>query len=70
MERYTVLKSLLEFSESVDRLRSLLGSITWDFDGVPLRMNRDHVRTILARYVDGDLSSQDVEDWANFMELV
>lgn len=68
IDRYVVLQALVSFARSISELRGLLGSIEWDFDGCPLVMNRGHFRKVLERYLNGDLSSQDVEDWANLVE--
>lgn len=68
INRHTVLRSLAEFSRSLNELRDLLGLLEWDFDDLPFVMKRLHLHGVLERYLSGNLSSQDVEDWANLVE--
>ncbi len=68
INRHTALQSLVEFSRSLKELRDLLGLLEWDFADSPLVMKRSHFHDVLERYLSGNLSSQDVEDWANLVE--
>lgn len=67
-DRHAVLQALIAFTGSIDEIRGLLGSLDPDFDGAPLTMNSENIRKTLERYLKGDLSLNDVEDWANLIE--
>lgn len=67
-DRHTVLRDLIELAKPIDELRRSLAAFEWDFKDIPLTMNGDHLRNVIARYVKGELSAQHVEDWANLLE--
>jgi hypothetical protein len=66
--RDIALKELLDFSKPIDSLNIALQSFEWDFDGIPFRMTRGHLQSVLLRYMDGHLAAHDVENWANLIE--
>lgn len=68
IDRYALLQMLVEFAKPINELRALLRTFEWDFDGVPITMNRGHIRNILKQYIKGEISAQDVADWANLIE--
>lgn len=41
----------------------------WDYEGIPFTLHRSHVENILRRFLSGELSSKDVEEWADFIEM-
>lgn len=67
-ERHLVLRNLLEFAKPLDELRSSLATFGWDFRDIPLTMTSDHLNNVIGRYLKGELSAQQVEDWANIVE--
>jgi hypothetical protein len=67
-DRHLALKDLVEFGKSIDDLRSSLAAFEWDFKDIPLTMNGSHFRSVIERYMKGELSAQHVEDWANLIE--
>lgn len=68
IDRYVALHDLLDFARPIRELRGLLAFHEWDFDGPPLVVDRGHFRRVLERYLNGDLSIRDIEDWANLIE--
>src|SRR5262249_40570193 len=53
---------------SVDTLIKLVGQFTWDYNGDPVELSAAHVAEVLNRYINGQLSALDVENWANLIE--
>ncbi|MER8761483.1 MULTISPECIES: hypothetical protein [unclassified Mesorhizobium] len=47
----------------------MLREFEWDYDGLPYILTRDDVSDILERYIDGKLSSEELEAWADAIEL-
>ena len=68
IDRHVVLQALVAFTGSIDEIRRLLGCLDPDFEGAPITMNKEDIRKALERYLKGDLSLHDVEDWANLVE--
>ena len=68
IDRYVMLRDLVGFAKPISELRGLLGTFKWDFDGIPLTMTRRHLRDVIERYMKGEISAQDIEDWANLIE--
>lgn len=66
--RDRVLCDLINFSEPVSVMAKNLGAIDWDFDATPIELNSTHLKNVLQRYIGGDLTSGEVEDWANLIE--
>ena len=67
-DRHIVLRGLVEFAKPIDELRSSLSAFKSDIKDIPLTMNGDHFRNVVVRYMKGELSAQNVEDWATLIE--
>ena len=68
MNRQCILKNLAEFSKPIVELSNDLLSLTWDYEGKPFIIHSDQVLEVLNRYVSGNLSSEEIENWANLIE--
>jgi hypothetical protein len=68
-ERRDAVRSLLDFEEPVRRTLARLHPFGWDSDAALVDMERRHVRSVLERYLAGVLTSDDVEEWANAVEM-
>ncbi|MGP9635467.1 hypothetical protein ACT3R7_20735, partial [Halomonas sp. AOP43-A1-21] len=68
MERFDVLKKLIEFSEPVDELSNILKSYSWDYDGEPIVLTASHIRSVLKRFLIDELDPESLEKWANVIE--
>jgi len=66
--RLVWVRELLEASRPLPDLARDLASVPWDFEGAGLKLEAVHVRNILRRYLEGDLSAEQVETWANLVE--
>lgn len=68
MNRITMVRALLEFSMPLEEIIAQLAVMGWDYDGNGVELTRKHLTVILQRYLDGKLSSSDIEAWANCIE--
>ncbi len=66
-ERKTVLQQLLMFSRPLPELRLSLSELPWDSDELVI-LKPKMIVAVLQRYLTGELSSSDMEDWANTIE--
>ena len=66
--RTELLNSLLSFDQPLRQITSTLATFGWDSDRPLVTLNRQHIATVLTRYLDSELSKVDVEDWANAIE--
>lgn len=66
--RTWVIGRLLHFAEPFDSLNQRIAQIPWDYTGVGVEMNIGHIKSVLERYLKGDLTKEDVENWANAIE--
>jgi hypothetical protein len=67
-DRVALINSLLEFSTPLINIFEKLKKISWDYDGYGVELKQSHLSSVLQRYVAGDLSATDIEDWANSIE--
>jgi hypothetical protein len=67
-ERLDAVRNLLILAKPLTEISVQLSNFSWDYDGEGLKLTRDHLRHALQRYLDGALSSIDVETWANLIE--
>jgi hypothetical protein len=68
-ERTQAITALVRFSFPIDELRSLLATFSWDFETPLIVLEPAHIRRSLERYLDRDLTADDVCDWANLIEM-
>jgi hypothetical protein len=66
--RTSQLKELLHFSRPVADVVSDLSAFGWDSDEELVTLEAAHISTVLNRFLAGDISAADVEDWANAIE--
>ena len=66
--RTSQLKELLHFSRPVADVVSDLSAFGWDSDEVLATLEPAHISTVLNRFLSGEISATDVEDWANAIE--
>lgn len=67
-KRKTVLVSLLQYDKSLQEHRNDLKSIPWDCDEELVILNGNHISKVLKRFVKGELSKEEIEEWANLIE--
>lgn len=68
LHRKDILKNLVEFSEPLEALTKELAQLNFDYDGKPFIMTVTHLKSIIARFLSGELSAKELENWANLLE--
>lgn len=66
--RTEILSKLLAYQTSLDELTQLLKQFPWDSREELVVLTPDHISHILQRYLAGEFSEQQLEDWANAIE--
>jgi ArsR family metal-binding transcriptional regulator len=66
--RYQLLDALLTFDQPLSDILNSLNQLSWDREKVLINLKKTHIINILQRYLQGQLSVTDVENWANAIE--
>jgi len=66
--RREVLQSLLQLDRPLSEIKSRLASHRWDSETEIERLARSHCEAILNRFLNRELSEENVEEWANLVE--
>jgi hypothetical protein len=67
-ERVEVLRSTVALSRTIAELKRAVSSLPWDSPTAQVSLTNADVSSVLQRYLDGAISSSDVEEWANLIE--
>lgn len=67
-DRLKIIGELLNFSWPLQELATQLSSMSWDYAGEGVVLERQHLISVLQRYLAGDLAGADIESWANLIE--
>jgi hypothetical protein len=62
------LEELLQFSRPIAGVVSDLSAFGWDSDEELVTLEPSHISAVLNRFLSGEISVADVEDWANAIE--
>lgn len=62
------LQRLVLLSEPVHRLRNQLDAFEWDREEALITLTKDHLRTAINRFLDGELSAAELEEWASLVK--
>jgi len=65
--RKQVLESLIGFNDDLGKTRRRLANFSWD-SVEKVTLTADHIRAVLERLINGQLSEREVEDWADLIE--
>ena len=68
MDRFDVLRDLVAFNKPVGVLADSLSKIDWDYEGQPLIIMASQIQEVLKRFLAGEYSAQELEEWANLIE--
>lgn len=68
MTRIDLLNLLLKFEQPLSNILPFLNDLGWDCQKPLVTLNKNHIINILERYLSQQLSSLDVEAWANAIE--
>jgi len=69
MIRKQILEDLIQFRKPIETLQSEVKRLPWDSDKALVTLKATHVQNVLRQYVNGKISAQIVEDWANLIEV-
>ena len=68
--REEAIQAVMSFDQPIEALYARFHGVDYDWAGEPLGvLTREHVVSVLRRWRRGELSDQDVEDWADLVEL-
>ena len=65
--RIDLLKDLIMLNRPLDNIIDELKHYPWDSDELVI-FSGNHLRLVLERYISGELSDKEVENWANALE--
>jgi len=68
MDRRSILCDLVELRRPSDEISFDLHRLPWDSVVSLVTLEQEHLKSVLRRYRDNELSSEDVEFWANTIE--
>ncbi len=66
--RYQLLNALLTFEQPLLDILDSLNKLSWDSEEILIKLKKEHIIHLLQRYLQGQLSITDVENWANAIE--
>lgn len=66
--RINLIKRVISYQNITDKIFDELTSSEWDFDGTPALLNTEDIAHVLTLYLDKEITKQDIEKWANFLE--
>ena len=66
--RSQLLNALLTFEQPLSDILDSLNRLSWDSEEVLIKLQKKHIIHLLQRYLQGQLSITDVENWANAIE--
>jgi hypothetical protein len=70
MDRHQIIHSLVRFDLPLEALRALLSGLEWDWPDAPLAVvRRENILSVLRRWQAGELTKEDVEEWASLVEV-
>jgi hypothetical protein len=70
MTRDQTIQSLVRFDQPLPLLEAALRSVPWDWEDAPLAiLDEAAVVAVLRRHASGELSDEQVERWADLIEM-
>ena len=67
-QRLAVVSDLLELAKPLDEIAKQIAAMDWDYEGTGVGLQRQHLRTMLHRFLENLITSVDIEAWANLIE--
>lgn len=67
-ERLDAVRSLAEYSRSLTEISDHLNTFKWDYEGQLFCFSKGHIVSVLERYLSGEFTSKNIEEWANIVE--
>lgn len=69
VKRLNLVKKLVGFEGRIEETIQKLNTFEWDYAGGPIVLTKEAAVTILERYLDGQITSGEIEKWADAIEL-
>ena len=66
--RVECLQALLQYDRPIKDITTALKSYGWDCEEKLVSLTSNHIRSLLLRFLAGELAAKDVEVWANATE--
>lgn len=66
--RIALIKELANYEKPINETLEKLLKFEWDFDGEPYLMETKNLKYVLQKYIDGTVSDDNLENWANALE--
>jgi Glu-tRNA(Gln) amidotransferase subunit E-like FAD-binding protein len=67
--RKKILRDLIECRGDPSELAGRLSQFSWDSNEALIKLELTHVVRVLQYYIDGKISKDQIEDWANALEV-
>ena len=68
MDRRSIVRDLVELRRPLDSIMRDLKRFPWDCEAPLIMIEKRHFESVLRRYRNNELTSSDVEMWANVIE--
>lgn len=59
---------MAELSKPLNELSNNLSELDWDYEEGPFIVSASQILEVLKRYISGEVSDKEIEDWANLIE--
>lgn len=69
LERLLAVRDLVLFEKPLDEVVEKLKEFEWDYCGNPFVLMREHLERSMRRYLAGEISSGELENWADAIEM-
>ncbi len=67
--RKELLQNVLEYNSHFKLSAETLKSLNWDYNDEPAFLEKKHLKNILSHYLRGHLTTHNVQEWAEFLEV-
>lgn len=67
--RLRAVRRLVQMELSVEQAIEELRQFEWDFEGLPFLLTRTHLESAIMRYLNDEISSNQLEAWADALEM-
>lgn len=68
MKRKELLINLITMNGKIDIINSELSKFGWDYTENLVILKREHILKVLNKFLKGEISAHEVENWANLIE--
>ncbi|MCI5060220.1 MAG: hypothetical protein MRY79_04020 [Alphaproteobacteria bacterium] len=68
-KRKKMLGNFINFEGDLQQISKQILEHGWDYEGDPVIITKENVRNVLQNYIEGKITSEDVQKWADFLEV-